>query len=73
MTNLNVPGGVGRVSWIAAGAFAVLGVVSQQANVIIGLNPTLWLLPAIVVCLLGVIAMVPRAMGPYLHSLEAQK
>ena len=43
MTNLNVHGEVARVSWFVAGALAVLGVVSQLGNVIIGPNPTSWL------------------------------
>jgi hypothetical protein len=59
-------------SWALGIVFSVLGVISDAANVKLGLEATSWLLLAIASSVLSVSLWIGWALALYLKSLEAK-
>jgi len=71
-TTLSPMGLMGHVSFFLGIIFAVLGIVADAANVALGLEPTSWLLLAIVACVAGMPAWLTWAISMHLLGMEAK-
>jgi len=71
-TTLSPMGLMGHVSLLMGIVFAILGIVADAANVALGLEPTSWLLLAIVACLAGMPAWLTWAISMHLLGMDAR-
>ena len=69
---LSPMGLMGHVSLFLGIIFAVLGVIADAANATLGLEPTSWLLLAIVACVAGMPAWLTWAISMHLLGMEAK-
>ena len=69
---LSPMGLMGHVSLFLGIVFAVLGVIADAANATLGLEPTSWLLLAIVACVAGMPAWLTWAISMHLLGMEAR-
>jgi len=61
-----------HAGWFLAAVFAVLGIIGDAANVTLGLEPTSWLLLAIVAFAAGMPFFMGVGMAWYLRTTEAK-
>ena len=71
--DLIICGRAANISWFIAGAFAVLGVIGDAANVVLGLESESWFLLAIAAFLAIIIFRIGWAVAWYLKTTEAKK
>ena len=69
---LSPMGLMGHVSLFLGIVFAVLGVIADAANATLGLEPTSWLLLAIVACVAGMPAWLTWGISMHLLGMEAR-
>ncbi len=62
----------GFVFWLLGLTFAAFGVVSDARNIILVLEPTSWLLLAIVFCLSGIASWIAWVLAVHLDAIEAR-
>lgn len=70
--SLGQSGALGFICWFLGIIFAVLGVIGDAANVKLGLEPTSWLLLAVVASVLSVSMFIGWAVAWYLRSVEVE-
>ena len=70
--DLIICGRAANISWFIAGAFAVLGVIGDAANVVLGLESESWFLLAIATFLAIIIFRIGWAVAWYLITTDAK-
>jgi hypothetical protein len=69
---LSPMGLMGHITLFLGIIFAVLGIIADAANVTLGLEPTSWLLLAIVACVVGMPAWLTWGISMHLLGMEAK-
>jgi hypothetical protein len=69
---LSPMGLMGHVTLFLGIIFAVLGIIADAANVALGLEPTSWLLLAILTCVVGMPAWLTWGISMHLLGMEAK-
>jgi len=62
----------GWVCWLLGLTFAAFGVISDAMNITLILEPTSWLLLAIVFCLSGIASWIAWALAVQLDAIEVK-
>lgn len=72
MADVRVAGLGGHTGWFLGAIFAVLGIIADAANVTLGLEPTSWLLLAIVVFMASMPFYMGLGLAWYLRTTGAK-